>query len=214
MEKEGYSLKDLRLYANDALEYAAREGAPKITRYLLGQGFVAHSYIQPENIFSANIYSAISLGGSVEVLRILQASGLKLELPINEWKLPYQTHSRHFYASCSPLLQFAAQRGNTAIIRYLATQGVNLNARCGERTLFAAGTGSPTPLLALGAHYWNFEAKERRDEINDAVFALVEAGADLRARDDFTGQTAFDRLMKAKWIYPATAEYLKKKMMK
>lgn len=209
---EGAKIEEVNHAADDALELAARYAKPEIARFLVEEiGMKPESYIQPDNFFAGNIYTAIALGGSVEILKLFEAHGLQLELPINEWKLPYQTPKRHFHKNCSPLLQHAAQRGQLALIRYLVSRGVNIDGRCGERALFGAGTGSPTPFYALAESYiyseYDFESIRLH---NQSVLLFIELGADLGARQDHTGETVYARLMKATWFYEYNKEIVRK----
>ncbi len=197
---------------NTSVAEAAHSGRPDVLEYLLSLG-VEISDMSDKN-GALNLADIAAVGGSVEVVKMLQARGLPISYKNPKWPQSYQKHSNYFLETCSPILQTAAEWLRTDIVAYLLSQGLNVNGRCGEGFILMSNEGFPTPLLRLAASFeaadnLNGDVSARRMKANATLKVLIDAGADLNAREDINGRTAAHLLLKSKWISPEMIAYVR-----
>ena len=175
------------------LELAASVGDVEITNYLISKGLV----------YPEGTYEAVAAGGSVDVLKILLKHGFKLEIP-TQWSEKYMTPKNHFYSTCSPLLYDAAVGGKIDLLRFLLTQNVNVNARCNSYFV-SDGNHFTTPFMAVARSFTDKRNDFVRRGREKAASLLIDAGADINARSNNDGSTAWEKM--ANW---ASANLVKK----
>ena len=195
-----------------AVEEAAHSGSPEIMEYILSQGVSIGD--MSDKIAAENLEETAAVGGSVEIVKMLQAHGMPVSHKNLAWPRGYMKPSNYFLDTCSPVMYEAVDYLRVEIVSYLLAQGENVNARCNQETYLMSNEGFPTPIMVLANSIeaydsLNGDVRGRRVKANQLVKILIDAGADLNAREDIFGKSAASQLLASNWITPEMKAYVR-----